>query len=145
MARAPRAMNLEFHAEAWDELVTGVVNRWAVPRAEEIADACNEQVRAAAEKALSTVETPDTTTDYPTKADKRRAEMRQERIRANRRLAHMEPPEGKRDFMVSVEGSDPLNLRDYRATVIAVTDRAKAENARNNVLVKNFHLASGGE
>lgn len=140
-----KAYNIKFHAEAWDELVTGVVQRWAVPRAEEIADACNEHVLAEAAKSLQEPESDDSATVYRTNADRVRADMAKARARANRRISHIEPPEGKRDYMVSVEGSNPLNLKDYRATVIAVTDRAKIDNARNQTLVRNFHLASGGD
>lgn len=53
------------------------------------------------------------------------------------------PPAGKRHYMVGTEGSDPLHNGDYRATVIAVTNQAKADNARNNTLVRNFHLGGG--
>lgn len=52
-------------------------------------------------------------------------------------------PAGKRDYMVSTEGSRPLQNGDYRATVVTVTNRAKAHNARTNTLVKNFHLGGG--
>ena len=45
--------------------------------------------------------------------------------------------------MVSTEGSNPLRLNDYRATVITVSDRAKADNARNHTLVRNLHLGGG--
>jgi hypothetical protein len=48
---------------------------------------------------------------------------------------------GDGGYMVSVEGSDPLQKRDYRATVITVTDAAKADNAKNNRLIDNFYQA----
>lgn len=48
---------------------------------------------------------------------------------------------GDGGYMVSTEGSDPLQLRDYRATVITVTDGAKADNAKNNRLIDNFYQA----
>ena len=45
--------------------------------------------------------------------------------------------------MVSAEGSDPLNLKAYRATVIAVTDRAKIDNARSNTLIRLMGTGGG--
>lgn len=50
---------------------------------------------------------------------------------------------GDGGFMASVEGSRPLQKRDYRATVITVTEDAKRANAKNNTLVNNFYLAGG--
>lgn len=48
---------------------------------------------------------------------------------------------GDGGYMVSVEGSNPLQERDYRATVITVSDAAKADNAKNNRLIGNFYQA----
>ena len=45
--------------------------------------------------------------------------------------------------MVDSEGSNPLNLNDYRATVISVSHRAKVDNAVNNTLITYLHLAAG--
>ena len=133
--------NIEFNAAGWDQVLTEVVNKWAVPRAEAIADAANAQVRAQAEAVLS-----QDVTVLPagkTKADKMIAEAKTRRRRANKKIAHIEPPEGKRDYMVSVEGSNPLNLNDYRATVITVTDRAKIDNARSNTLIRLMGTGGG--
>lgn len=49
---------------------------------------------------------------------------------------------GDGGFMVSTEGSKPLQKRSYRATVITVTEDAQRANAKNNTLVNNFHLAA---
>jgi hypothetical protein len=46
-------------------------------------------------------------------------------------------------YMVSVEGSEALQKRDYRATVITATEDAMYDNAKNNTLVANFYLAGG--
>lgn len=49
----------------------------------------------------------------------------------------------KDGFLVSVEGDNPLDKRDYRATVITATAEAKAKNAKHNTLVNNFYRAGG--
>lgn len=49
----------------------------------------------------------------------------------------------KDGYRVSIEGSNPLIKHDFRATVITATAAAIRDNAKNNTLVKNFHLASG--
>lgn len=46
-------------------------------------------------------------------------------------------------FMVSTEGDDPLDRRDYTATVITTTPEAMRANAKHNLLIKNLHRASG--
>lgn len=46
-------------------------------------------------------------------------------------------------YMVSVEGDNPLNKRDYSATVITATGDAMYDNQKNNTLVKNFNKAAG--
>ncbi len=46
-------------------------------------------------------------------------------------------------FMVSVEGDDPLDKRDYRATVITATAKAITYDRKHDVLLKNFGLAEG--
>ena len=46
-------------------------------------------------------------------------------------------------YMVSVEGDEPLNKRDYRATVITTDAESMADNAENNRLVREFHQAGG--
>jgi hypothetical protein len=140
MARAPKANNIEFHADAWNAVLTDVVNAWAVPRAEEIADAANAHVLRVAEQVMAQ---QDPTPGGNTKADANAAEVGAKRNRRNRKAMHVEPPEGKRDYMVSVEGSDPLRLNDYRATVITVTERARIDNARYNTLIQNLHKAGG--
>ena len=117
MPRAPKSLVLEWDEAGWDELLQGIVKGHLEPRAEKIANACNK----AAEASSGTVK--------GTKSD--------------RIASHSGPPAGKRDYMVSTEGSNPLRLNDYRATVITVSDRAKADNARNHTLVRNLHLGGG--
>jgi len=51
--------------------------------------------------------------------------------------------EERRGYKVSVEGSKPLQRRKWRATVITATNPAKADNARHNRLVSEFHRAEG--
>lgn len=46
-------------------------------------------------------------------------------------------------YLVSTEGDNPLQKRDYRATVITATEDAMYDNAKNDTLLKNFHLAGG--
>ncbi|CKH13828.1 hypothetical protein PXH78_26950 [Mycolicibacterium smegmatis] len=46
-------------------------------------------------------------------------------------------------YKVSVEGDDPLDKRDYRATVITSDVEAILDNQRNNTLVSEFHQAGG--
>ena len=46
-------------------------------------------------------------------------------------------------YMVSVEGDDDLNSRDYRATVITTNGEAIRDNAEHNRLVQNLHRAGG--
>ncbi|QRY51732.1 hypothetical protein [Mycolicibacterium septicum] len=41
-------------------------------------------------------------------------------------------------YMVSVEGDDPLDKRDYRATVITADAKAMMDNARHDRLVTEF-------
>ena len=137
-----KVTNIDFDAAGWDQVLTEVVNKWALPRAEAIAAAANAQVQAQAESLLAQ---PDTAVEPAgnTYADKVNAERKTKRQRANRKIAHIAPPAGKRDYMVSAEGSDPLNLKDYRATVIAVTDRAKIDNARFNTLIRLMGTGSG--
>ena len=132
--------NIEFHNEAWADMLTDVVQAWAVPLAERIADKANAHVLAQAEATLA--QDSSVAPAGNTKADMAVAAAKERRRRANKKIAHIDPPEGKRDYMVSVEGSNPLNLNDYRATVITVTDRAKLDNARNNTLIRL--LGSGG-
>lgn len=50
---------------------------------------------------------------------------------------------GPDGYMASVEGGNPLQKRDYRATAIAVSRHARRANAKRNTLVNNFHLAGG--
>lgn len=139
-----RVDNIKFHAEEWNSMLTDIVNAWAVPRAEQIADAANAHVMAEAAKVLS--ETPsEYLPEGDTKADAVVAAAKTKRARRNRKIANVEPPEGKRDYMVSVEGSDPLNLKDYRATVITVTERAKIDNARNNTLIRELGSNGGAQ
>ena len=42
-------------------------------------------------------------------------------------------------YMVSVEGDDPLDKRDYRATVITADAKAMIDNAKHHRLVNEFH------
>lgn len=41
-------------------------------------------------------------------------------------------------YMVSVEGDDPLDKRDYRATVITADAKAMMDNAKHDRLVNEF-------
>lgn len=44
-------------------------------------------------------------------------------------------------FLVSVEGDDPLDKRDYRATVITATAEAIRYDRKHDALLKNFGQA----
>lgn len=46
-------------------------------------------------------------------------------------------------YKVSVEGRNPLQKRDFRATVITATEDAMYDNQKNNRLVTEFHRAGG--
>lgn len=46
-------------------------------------------------------------------------------------------------YRVSVEGDDPLDKRDYRATVITATAEAINADGKHDYLLKNFGLAEG--
>lgn len=46
-------------------------------------------------------------------------------------------------YRVSTEGDEPLSKNGYRATVITAEAESIVDNAKNNTLVKNFHLAGG--
>ncbi len=118
MPRAPKSLVLEWNEAGWDEILTAIVRSELEPRAEKIADACNREAEASAGAVRGT--------------------------KSDRALSHAGPPAGKRDYMISTEGSNPLRLNDYRATVITVSDRAKADNARHHTLVRNLHLGGGG-
>jgi hypothetical protein len=41
-------------------------------------------------------------------------------------------------YIVGIEGGKPLELHDYRATVITKTNEAMVDNAENNTLIYNF-------
>lgn len=142
MPRTPKAHNIEFHEEEWDDMLTGIVQRWAVPKAEGIADAANRLVRQQVDQVLAQGDSEEIGSGPAFVSANRVAK---ERSRKNRKAMHVEPPEGKRDYMVSVEGSNPLNLNDYRATVITVTERAKIDNARNNTLIRYLGQAGGNQ
>lgn len=49
----------------------------------------------------------------------------------------------KPGYLVSDEGGEPLNKRDYSATVITATAEAMRDNAKENTLVRQFHRAGG--
>ena len=53
----------------------------------------------------------------------------------NAELAGRGKPEG---YMVSVEGDDPLDKRDYRATVITATADAIRHDRKHDSLLRNF-------
>ena len=128
MPRAPKSLVLEWNEAGWDELLTGIVRSELEPRAKRIAAECNKAVRSSAAQMISASE----------------AGQPGGGMKSDRRAAHFEPPAGKDDYMVDSEGSNPLRLNDYRATVITVTERAKIDNARNHRLVRNLHLGGGG-
>lgn len=46
-------------------------------------------------------------------------------------------------YRVSTEGDEPLSKRGYRATVITAEAESIVDNAENNTLVRNLHLAGG--
>ncbi|QDF19742.1 hypothetical protein QEH38_gp10 [Mycobacterium phage LilSpotty] len=46
-------------------------------------------------------------------------------------------------YKVSVEGRNPLQKRNFRATVITATADAMYDNQKNNRLVSEFHRAGG--
>lgn len=50
-------------------------------------------------------------------------------------------------YAVSVVGPEgkQLDQHDYRVTVITKTNQAMRQNARENTLLKNFHLAAGDD
>lgn len=131
MARAPKSLVLEWNEAGWNEILTAIVKEQLEPRAEAIATASNRHVESIAGSAALQ--------DNPNDA-----EGISKRKKRTRGLLHQGPPEGKRDYMVDSEGSNPLNLNDYRATVISVSERAKIDNARNNTLITFLHLAAGG-
>lgn len=101
--------------KAWAEMATGIVNEHCIPRAQKVADACNEQSAEA---------------DHP-----------------GHYLGEPTTDEEKRGYRVGTEGNPDKTAKnfDFRATVITATYPAMADNARNNRLVSNFHLAEGEE
>jgi hypothetical protein len=137
MVRAPQTNSIVWDEAGWDELLKGIVKSQLEPRAKRIADACNEHVKAHAEATLAAGDN----LDAPNILGKRKANASE--VSAIRRLEHAGPAEGKDDYMVDTEGSNPLRLNDYRATVITVSERAKADNARSHTLVTNLHLGGG--
>ena len=46
-------------------------------------------------------------------------------------------------YRVSIEGDDPLDKRDYRATVITATAEAIMADGKHDYLLKNFGVAEG--
>lgn len=46
-------------------------------------------------------------------------------------------------YRVSVEGDNPLDKRDYRATVITATAEAIMADGKHDYLLKNFGVAEG--
>ncbi|MCG7607089.1 hypothetical protein [Mycobacterium sp. CnD-18-1] len=46
-------------------------------------------------------------------------------------------------FMVSVEGDDPLDKRDYRATVITANAEAMRADRKHDILLSEFSKAGG--
>jgi hypothetical protein len=128
---------IEWDEAGWDQLLTGIVKQHLEPRAKKIAAVCNEHVKKQAEDTLAAGDN----LPAPNILGSRKANAAE--VASERMLAHAGPAEGKDDYMVDTEGSNPLRLNDYRATVITVSERAKADNARNHTLVRNFHLAGG--
>jgi hypothetical protein len=57
--------------------------------------------------------------------------------------AGLELDEGQKGYMISVEGDEPLTKHSYRATCITAGAAAIIDNAHNNTLVQNFHVAGG--
>jgi hypothetical protein len=54
--------------------------------------------------------------------------------------AHLKKGPG---YKVSVEGDNPLDKRDFRATVITTTPEAMNDNRKHNRLVAELHRAEG--
>ena len=80
-----RINNIEFHEAAWDQMLSGIVDAWAVPRAEGIADKANAHVAAQAEAVLAQPDSVEP--EGNTKADKVVADARSRRRRANKKAA----------------------------------------------------------
>jgi hypothetical protein len=106
-------VKIVFHMDGWQKVVEAVVDDVLVPRAEKIADRCNDEMRA---------------------------EWRSRNPEANDDLANVE--DGYVAGTVSIDGGKSLTKRDYRATVITRTYRAMIDNATFDRLVKNLYLAS---
>ena len=104
---------LTFNKAGWQEIEKGVVERWAKPVAEKIAESCNEQSASA--------EHPGYFNGMPTTDEEKRG------YRAGTET------EGRTGWQ--------LHKRNYRATVITATEAAMADNARHERLVNNLHVA----
>lgn len=98
--------------DGWEWIEKEVVRKWAVPAADRIAEACNEQSSAA--------EHPGFFNGKPTTDAEKRG--------------YRSGTEGRPGYQ--------LHKRSYHATVITTTKPAMADNARHSRLVMNLHLAS---
>lgn len=105
-----------------DALVKDAIEKIGVPKMQRVADACNAEL---VQSALN-------------RTSGKRATARFRSVKAN--IADI----GK-GFMVSVEGDNPLQRRDFRVTVITASAAAARHNGKHNTLVNNFHHAAGGD
>lgn len=111
--------NFEINTSGWNRIVRDVINDHGVPMMQSVADACNyELVKSAMVRG--------------TKRGKARTD-------ANARVRNILAV-GK-GYMVGVEGDDPLQKHDYRATVITASAAAMWHNAKHQTLLKYFVMA----
>jgi hypothetical protein len=112
-------MHFESNPEGWDQITKKVINEVGVPMMQKVADACNLELVLSAMK-------------RGTVRGKARTSAT---ARAQNVLAI-----GK-GYAVGTEGSERLQKRDYRATVITASAAAMRHNGKRNTLIRNMHLA----
>lgn len=109
------ANSLVFNPSGWRYVEIAAVEGWCRPMADKIADKSNDQSEAA---------------EHPGHY-------------------HGEPTTDaeKRGYRAGTDGEPSRRLHEgrYRATVIATTVPAMADNARHARLISNLHIAEGGE